>query len=259
MCAPRSRDVSGRANEPSPTRHLYRATHHRVHPISSLPLPTTLSSSTRAVNGRDVSRRVEFKTRFKFPREIPPSLNFAPQFDPFFARFEETPPFSKHSEFLTRLLKKEKGGRNWWRGVSLLFLFFNRYFVSIYVYIYICVYMYEKGYFIFAGNFPIFACISIFERGRERVQRVICSINALHYDANKRILTRCSELKIMHRKYITLFFESYSFSFFLFRFSFSRLLYVTLYRRINWRIITQRGRGSKTHRLRNIFIHGLED
>lgn len=52
------------------------------------------------------------------------------------------------------------------------------------------------------------------------MQRVICSINALHYDANKRILTRCSELKIMHRKYITLFFESYSFSFFFFVFRF---------------------------------------
>lgn len=188
--------------------------------------PPTLSSSTRAVNGRDVSRRVEFKRRFKFSREIPRSLNFAPRFDPSFSfPFRGTTAFSKRVASKKEKRKREKSTAGCFVPFHL-FPFFNRYFISnVRVYMYICM---RKG-ILFCRKFPNFSRVFQFlKEGEMRASaRVICSINALRYNAPNKILTRCSKLKIMHRKYITRCPKSYSFPLFRFRFGYS-------YRRINW-------------------------
>lgn len=156
-----------------------------------------------------MSRRVEFKRRFKFSREIPRSLNFAPPVRsfPFFLRSEETPVVFETASNLTRLLKKKKKGkRKIDNGVfRSFFSLFNRYFVSIYMYMY----MYEKGILFFTGNFPIFACISIFERGGARTRVHALFVRSMRSITTRtkgyRFNSRCSELKIMRRRYINMF------------------------------------------------------
>lgn len=79
--------------------------------------------------------------------------------------------------------------------------------------------MHEKGYFILQEISQFSRVFQFLKEGEMRASaRVICSINALRYNANKRIPTRCNKLKIMHRKYITRYDpKSYSFPFLRFR------------------------------------------
>lgn len=134
---------------------------------------------------RDASN---LKGGLNFPREIPRSLNFAPQFDPsFFPRFEETPAFSKPRRISLVHQKKGKEREKFAAGC----FFFSFLIVILYqIYVYMCVYV-----FYFYRKFPNFRVyFNFWKRARANASaRVICSINALHYDANKRIPTRWIE------------------------------------------------------------------
>lgn len=191
-----------------------------------------------------MSRRVEFKRRFKFSREIPRSLNFAPPVRsfPFSLRSEETPVVFETASNLTRLLKKKKKGkRKIDSGVfRSFFSLFNRYFVSIYMYMYV----YEKGILFFTGNFPIFACISIFERGGARTRVHALFVRSMRSITTRtkgyRFNSRCSELKIMRRRYINMF-PFFLLVLFCFVFAVTNMsLYIV--EGINRRIIMQQGR-----------------
>lgn len=111
---------------------------------------------------------------------------------------------------------------------------------------YICVCM----YFIFTENFPIFACISIFERGRARTR-----VHALFVRSMRSITMRTKgyrrvESKIMQKLYNSMFPLFLLILFFILFFFRSRghlrrpanAIYVVQLNRINWRIIMQRGR-----------------
>lgn len=144
---------------------------------------------------RDASN---LKGGLNFPREIPRSLNFAPRFDPsFFPRFEETPAFSKPRRISLVHQKKGKEREKFAAGC----FFFSFLIVVLYRYMYICVCM----YFIFTANFPIFACISIFERGRARTR-----VHALFVRSMRSITMRTKEYrrvesKIMQKLYNSMF------------------------------------------------------
>lgn len=144
---------------------------------------------------RDASN---LKGGLNFPREIPCSLNFAPRFDPsFFPRFEETPAFSKPRRISLVHQKKGKEREKFAAGC----FFFSFLIVVLYRYMYICVCM----YFIFTANFPIFACISIFERGRARTR-----VHALFVRSMRSITMRTKgyrrvESKIMQKLYNSMF------------------------------------------------------